>query len=155
LLLAGCQTPIPPPQSMPRRHEAIAAMMRLPVIHIWMEAGDRLVPRGSAVVLGERTLALSLHQLDVRGARLALPGNLLTTWSIIACGSATVAEMQAGGGPSRDDWAIIELAEPLPKSYPQALVDWKRPVPLGEPVYVAGFPYGDALITHRGLPALS
>ena len=150
----SCQAPIPPPRHVPMNQEAVSAMMRLPVIHIWMEVGDRLVPRGSAVVLDEWRLALSLHQLDDQGSRLGVPGGVITPYTIVACGKSAPGAHHENG-PSPEDWAIIELDEPLAKSYPPALVDWQRPVPTGEAVYVVGFPYGDALVMRNGLPAIS
>lgn len=144
--LCSCLSkPLPPPVPLSPDSETLSAMAQAPVVFIGMStASGKIAPRGSAIVLDDRRLALTLHQVEQPTGVIQFTEDFGTRYTQVAGGATTFADIHRSG-LSREDWALIELQDPLPLPYQPAAVDWGRPVAPGEPVYLIGYPFGDAL----------
>lgn len=144
--VTACESTPPPPPHLVPSPALVQEMTELPVLSFVIPIGESNMARrsGSAVMLSPRQLVFTLHQVDEENHTIRLSGDFATQYRVVASGDGT-SELIHEQGPTADDWALVELDEPVPWEFRSAVVDWQRAIDVGEPVYLVGYPFGPAL----------
>lgn len=139
-LASGCGSPRQPADGTVELEvflEAEAAFLerarRLPVLCIVTTSSEAPGPGGigSAVVISDRRLLLTRHQIIEGHDRVRTSSEFETGFRMVI-----------GGDAAKNDWAVIELDDPIPAFEGVPALDPSRRIRPDEVVYLIGYPTG-------------